>query len=160
MAEVHLLVIQTVLTALPAGWMALGVLDNIRYPDINRDAVAEVLRMDALADWPEVKARVGHRSIDNPRTIRFLFGIIVVVELTATLLLSAGVLALGGQLLGLWDGGIPHLLAGAGALVFCSVWGGMLIGGQRFYYWYGDHGQHTHMLALIWGIGTLIVLSI
>ena len=160
MADTQILVIQIVLTALPAAWTGLGVLDNIRHPDINRDDVARVLRLDCLEDWPEVRARVGHRRIDDPRAVRFIFALIVVAELLAAVLLGAGALALAAQLLGLWHGGIPLLLARAGALVFTCVWGGMLIGGQWFYYWYGSFGQQTHLLALIWGTCTLLALTV
>ena len=159
MAHTQLLVIQIVLTALPAAWMLLGVLDNIRYPDINRNDVSRVLRLDSLEDWPEVHARVRHRRITDPRATRFIFGLIVVAECVASVLLCAGALALSAQLLGLWHDGVPLLLARSGALAFTCVWGGMLIGGQRFYYWYGDFGQQTHLLALIWGICTLLALT-
>ena len=159
MADTQFLVIQIVLTALPAAWMMLGVLDNIRYPDINRNDVSRVLRLDSLEEWPEVYARVSHRRITDPRAVRFIFGLIVFAECLAAVLLSAGAIALAAQLTGLWPGGVPLLLARAGALVFTCVWGGMLIGGQWFYYWYGDFGQQTHLLALIWGMCTLLALT-
>ena len=93
------------------------------------------MRLDSLEEWPEVYARVGHRRIEDPWTARLFFGLIVVADLMVAALLSVGALALVAHLLGLWNDGVPLLLARAGALVFSCVWGCMLIGGQWFYYW-------------------------
>ena len=43
MVDTQILIIQIVLTAWPAAWMMLGVMDKIRYPDINREDVARGL---------------------------------------------------------------------------------------------------------------------
>jgi predicted small integral membrane protein len=151
---------ETVLVAIPGLWMAFGVADNIRHPEVNRADVARVLRMEALDDWPDVKAEVGHRRIDNPAVLRLFFGIIVMAESLAAILLLAGAAALGALTLGLVQAPWPWDLAKAGAVAFCCVWGGMLVGGQWFHYWYGPYGQATHLMAFLWGLGTYIALSV
>jgi len=153
-------VLRCVIVALPAAWLTLGVLDNILYPSINRDAVTDVLGMTALADYPKVEARVGHRRLTSSRLVVWLFRLIVAGELAATLLLWLAVLALAGAGFGWVGDGIAHTLALIGLLAFTGVWAAFLIGGQWFYYWYGDHGQHTHMLAALWGLASMAALSI
>ncbi len=159
MDETFFVVAKALLCLLPGVWLALGVLDNLRYPDINREDVARVLRLEALKEWPEVMAHVAHRRVDNPTLVRIVFALIVTGELTATVLLLIGGVGLGGAAAGFWPMGDLLMLAQAGALVFTCVWGGMVIGGQWFYYWYGAFGQHTHLLSLIWGLGTLGLLT-
>ncbi len=159
MAELALQVVDGVLVLVLAAWLTLGVLDNIRHSAINRDDVARVLRMEALADWPEVMARVGHRRIDDPAVAVRLFGLIVIAELAASLLLWAAFVALTGVVFGLWPGEAPQALALVAVLGFTLIWTGFLIGGQWFYYWYGAFGQQSHYLAAIWGIATLAVLA-
>jgi predicted small integral membrane protein len=116
--------------------------------------------MEALDDWPDVKAEVGHRRVSDPAAIRRVFALIIMAETIATLLLFAGVVVLGAEALGhvapSWAASLPE----AGAVAFCCVWGGMLVGGQWFHYWYGPYGQATHLMALLWGLGTYIALSL
>lgn len=154
------IVIKALVCALPGAWLALGVLDNLRYPDINRSEVARVLRLEALDEWPEVRARVGHRRIENATVIRAAFVLIVLAELSASCLLLAGAIGLAGHGFGTWSLAPALTVAQGGALAFTCVWAGMLIGGQWFYYWYGEFGQQTHFLAALWGLGTLVILMI
>ncbi|MEM9754720.1 MAG: DUF2165 family protein [Pseudomonadota bacterium] len=148
------------ITALPGLWLAFGVHDNLRHPDNNREAVMRVLAMEGLGDYPEVGARVGHRRITDPRIVRRLFAVIVAGELLATMLMLLGAALLLGATLGLFAAAPAYLIAEAGLLAFAAVWGGMLIGGQYFYYWYGDHGQSTHLLALLWGLVSVALLRL
>lgn len=148
------------LVAMPAAWLTLGVLDNILYPAINRDDVSRVLRMTALNEHPEVAALVGHRRITHPAATIWCFRLIVLGELLATALLWLSVAALAADLVGLADLAFARPLAMVAMLVFTGVWAAFLIGGQWFYYWYGPHGQVTHLLATLWGIATLAVLAL
>jgi len=153
-------VLRCIVVALPAAWLTLGVLDNILHPSINRDVVTDVLGMNALADYPKVQACVGHRRITNSCVIGWLFRLIVAGELAATLLLWLAVLALAGAVFGCVGDGAAHMLGLIGLLAFTGVWAAFLIGGQWFYYWYGDHGQHTHLLAALWGLASMAALSV
>ncbi len=157
--ETTLDIVVLALVAGQAAWLGIGVFDNIRYPDINRDGVAEVLRMESLKNYPKVEALVGYRRIHDPRIVRFCFGLIVAAEVIATALLWAASLALACDVLGLVEGAWVRALALIAVLAFTSVWGGFLIGGQWFYYWFGEHGQPTHFFCLLWGIATMAALA-
>lgn len=157
--ETTLDIVVLVLVAGQAAWLGIGVFDNIRYPAINRDGVAEVLRMESLKDYPKVEALVGHRRIHATAVVRLCFALIVAGELFATALLWAAVVALAGDLAGLFDGAWVRVLAMIAVLAFTSVWAGFLIGGQWFYYWFGAHGQPTHFYCLLWGIATMAALA-
>lgn len=160
MTETVLDLARCLLVAMPAAWLTLGVLDNIRYPAINRDDVGRVLSMAALDDHPEVAALVGHRRITHPAAVIWCFRLIVFGELLATLLLWCAVAALAADALGVAEFAFARPLAIVAMLAFTGVWAAFLIGGQWFYYWYGPHGQATHMLATLWGIGTIAVLAL
>ena len=159
MADVVLDVLRCVLVVLPAAWLSLGVLDNILHPSINRDEVARVLAMVSLADYPEVEACVGHRRIENAAVTLWLFRLIVAGELAATFLLWLAAAALAGAAWGAVDDGLARALGLIGLLAFTGVWSAFLIGGQWFYYWFGAHGQQTHLLATLWGIASMAVLA-
>ncbi|MDE0045830.1 MAG: DUF2165 family protein [bacterium] len=159
--ELHIFVlVQAVVVALPAAWLSLGALDNILHSAINRDDVARVLALEALREWPDVRARVGHRAITNERTVRLLFILVVIAECAASILLWIGAISLGLAFVGLADHGQARDLAMIGALGFTGIWASFLIGGQWFYYWYGEFGQSTHLKATLWGLATLIVLAL
>ena len=148
------------ITALPGAWIALGACDNVRFPSINRDDVARVLALEALADVPEIKARVAQRAITSPRVVRTLFAAVVLAECLAALLLMAGSGLLLLSATGFVGQECALLVALTGAAAFTGVWTSFLIGGQWFYYWYGEFGQQTHLLATLWGLATLILLLI
>jgi len=153
-----LVLVQALVAAFPAAWLTLGVWDNIRYPAINRDDVARVLALEALEEWPEVRAKVGHRAIRNEGLVRALFVLIVLAEVAASLLLWAGSVMLVLAFWGMAEAETARCLAITGAYAFTGVWAGFLIGGQWFYYWYGAFGQGTHLLSTLWGLATLLIL--
>ena len=159
MADLVFYVLRCILVALPAAWLSLGVLDNILHPAINRDEVARVLAMASLSDYPEVEACVVHRRIGNTAVTLWLFRLIVVGELAATFLLWLAAAALAGAAWGVVDDNLARTLGLIGLLAFTGVWSAFLIGGQWFYYWYGAHGQQTHLLATLWGIASMAVLA-
>ncbi len=159
--ELHVFVlVQTVVVLLPAAWLSLGALDNIIHYSINRDDVARVLALEALREWPDVQGRVGHRAITNPGTVRCLFVLVVLAECATSVLLWIGAVHLGLAFFGLADYHHARDLAMIGALGFTGIWASFLIGGQWFYYWYGEFGQPTHLKATLWGLATLIVLAL
>ena len=154
------LLVQSLVVAMPAAWLTLGALDNILHSAINRDDIARVLALEALREWPEVEARVGHRAITNERTVRCLFILVVIAECAASILLWIGAAGLALAFFGLADHNLARDLAMIGALVFTGVWASFLIGGQWFYYWYDSFGQSTHLKAMLWGLATLIILAL
>ena len=155
-----LVLVQSAAVALPAAWLSLGTLDNILHPGINRGDVARVLALEALRDWPDVRARVGHRAITNERTVRRVFLLVVTAECVASIVLWAGAVHLGLAFLGLADHERARDLAMIGALGFTGIWASFLIAGQWFYYWYDSYGQSTHFMATLWGLATLIILAL
>ena len=144
---------EALMTGLIGLWMVTGALDNWRFPDLNRAAVATVLRMDRLAEqYPEEFAQVAHRRLTDDGVIRLLFRIVVLWESVAALLLCVGaaLLALSG-LFGA-DPATARAIALAGAMAFTANWAAFLIGGNYFCYYYCHfEGQFTHFLLVIWG---------
>ena len=151
---------QIVLVSAQAAWLSLGALDNLRYPAINRDDVGRVLRLETLAEHePKYYEMMAWRRIHSPRTVRVVFALIVAAECVVSLALwFAGL----GLLLAM-TGVIAHDLASGFAILavlgFIMIWTAFLIGGQWFQYWHGNHGQMTHFLTALWGIGTLIIVA-
>lgn len=158
-----ILLAEALMTGLIGLWMVTGAVDNWRFPDLNRAAVATVLRMERMAaQYPEEFAHVAHRRLTDDRVIRFLFRVVVLCETLAALLLCLGasLLAVAG-LVGA-DPALAHTVALAGAMVFTAIWAGFLIGGNYFCYYYCHfEGQFTHFLLVIWGsiVTTLLVLA-
>jgi predicted small integral membrane protein len=151
---------QAVLVALQAAWLSLGTYDNIRYPRINRDVVAKVLGLDALADTPEIYAMLAHRRVTSQRAVRALFALVVVAEVAVSAALWLAALALALAAAGLVGGDLAGTLAIGAVTGFTAIWAGFLIGGQWFCYWHGDYGQATHFFMTLWGIATLLALNI
>lgn len=158
--DIALEIVVCALVAGQAAWLGIGALDNILYPAINRDDVGAVLRMESLKNYPKVEALVGHRRIHDPRVVRLCFGLIIAGELLATALLWAATIALAADALGLVEGAWTRILAMAAALAFTAIWMAFLIGGQWFYYWFGEHGQRTHFFCLLWGIATMAAMAL
>lgn len=147
------------LVAGQAAWLSIGVWDNIRHPRANRDDVAAVLALEALKDWPELRAELAWRRVTNLRAIRLLFGAIVLAELVVALMLWLSAMALVGVLVGCVAADCAQALAILATAGFAALWLGFLIGGQWFYYWYGAYGQKSHFLCLLWGLATLLVVG-
>ncbi len=158
--EVMMEVVQIVITALLAGWLTIGVRDNILHPEINEQYTAEVLSMARLErDYPDEFARMSQRALTNRVTQRLLFRLIVITEA-----LVAGALWIGvvGLLMGLAETGsaeVGQMIAVGAALGFTTLWGMFLIVGNYFCYWFCHvEAQATHFFMLLWGLATLIVL--
>lgn len=178
---------QALLTAITGAWIGIGVIENIRFPRVNGDLVAMVMRMDRVREErPEIYADVKTNRIDAPAVHAWAYRAIVAVELTAAallvlgalMLLAAGFAALGGggmtppRSASLFPGGPgaaalapltgegARMVAAAGALVFSAVWGGFLVGGQWFHYWAGwKDSQFTHFFLLVWGALLFMLLT-
>ena len=161
MLELVTLGAQAISVALIAAWLTIGVSDNIRHPDMNRAITAEVLAMGRMQrEYPSDYARVAHRAVTDPVAHNRAFRLVVLVELTGTALLWIGVAALVGALVGAVARPDARALALAGAATFTAIWGGFLIVGNYFCYWYCHEGaQNTHYQMTLWGLGTMIFLA-
>lgn len=154
---------EALMTGLIGLWMVTGAFDNWRFPDLNRAAVATVLRMDRMAEqYPDEFAHVAHRRLTDDGTIRALFRVVVLWESIAAILLCMGaaMLALSG-LTGA-DPADARAVSLAGAMAFTANWAAFLIGGNYFCYYYCHfEGQFTHFLLVIWGsvVTAMLVLT-
>ncbi|WP_306120672.1 MULTISPECIES: DUF2165 family protein [unclassified Roseitalea] len=159
MATIELLA-QTIAVGLLAGWLVLGVLENLRAPDVNRDVIASILSLDQLRrDQPQIYQAVRRNRIAHERAPHLLFRLIVAAEFTVAALLVAGTVSLVLALAGTASVETARAVAALGALGFTAIWGCFLVGGQWFHYWASHEGaQLTHFVMTIWGLVTLLLL--
>lgn len=151
------LVVMTLLT----GWLATGVNDNLRLPQLNEPLTAEVFGLDRMrANYPALYAIMAHRALHNPALMRGLFRLVVASELLVCMALAAGTLGLGLSLCGWVDPGTARALCLLAVAGFTAIWGGFLIVGNHFGYWMCHEGaQVTHFHLMLSGLGTLILLA-
>ena len=156
-----LLIAQLVATALIAGWLTLGVWDNIRHPANNETYTAEVMAMSRMqVEYPDAFANVAHRAVTDRRWQLLAFRLVVLGELLGALLLLLGTSALASALIGWTEAALAREFAMLGATVFTAIWGGFLVVGNYFCYWFCHEGaQNTHYQMTLWGLGTLILLA-
>ena len=159
--ETAILFAQLVTTTALAGWLTTGVRDNLLYPSLNETYTAEVLEITRMREeYPEAYEKVAHRAISDRRLQLWAFRLVVAAELTATVLLWIGTLALLLALPGAIDAEVARTWAVIGVVAFVCVWSSFLIVGNHFCYWFGHEGaQNTHFQLTIWGVGTLILLA-
>ncbi|SEP10032.1 Predicted small integral membrane protein [Salinihabitans flavidus] len=160
MTDLALTLAQTTLTGALALWMITAVLDNWRHPSLNESAMATVVGLEAMrVEFPEEYALMKHRRIDNPRTIRALFFLLVAWETLAALLLLAGTVLLVLTLCAVTDAQTARVVALLGTLAFTLTWAAFLAGGNYFCYWYCHfNALATHLLLALWGTGVTILL--
>ena len=159
--ETVLLFAQMIATGALAGWLTLGVRDNILHPSINETYTAEVMDMTRMrSEYPEVYEQVSHRAVSDRKLQQFAFRAVIAMELCASILLWIGVLFLFLSIFGAVRPDTARVVAILGATAFLAVWTGMLIVGNYFCYWLcHDGAQNTHYQMALWGIGTLIFLA-
>ncbi len=162
MLETAILLAQTVATGSIAAWMFTGVRDNILYPSQNESYTAEVLEMRRLREaYPEAFEPVAHRAVTDRKKQLLAFRAVVVMEALALVLLSVATLMLVLALFGLVAADTARALAILGATAFMTIWAGMLIVGNHFSYWFGhEAAQLTHYHMTLWGLGTILLLSV
>lgn len=155
--DLLLLVAQTVLVGLLAGWLVIGAYENIRVPEVNLALVREVFSMEAIArEMPGVYEMVKENRVTSHGLQTGLFRLIVAFEtLVATgLVLGTAMLAL--AVFGVVDPAYARIFAGWAVLGFIMIWGLFLVGGNWFHYWVAHkQTQHTHYFMTIWGMITL-----
>lgn len=159
--DTALLVAQIVATGALAGWLTTGVRDNILFPSLNETYTAEVLEIARMREeYPNAYKEVAHRAITDRRVQVWAFRLVVLAELSATILLWTGVVALVMALAGAMAADTARMLATYGATAFITVWSAFLIVGNYFCYWFGHEGaQNTHFQLTLCGLGTLILLA-
>ncbi len=157
-----LLAVQGLATALIAAWLTLGVRDNILYPSANETYTAEVMSMVRMKEeFPGEYAHVAHRAITDRRVQLFAFRLVVVAELVATVLLWIGVIAVLMAFVGTGSVETAKTLCLIGAIAFTAVWGGFLVVGNHFCYWFCHEGaQNTHYQMTLWGLATTILIAL
>lgn len=160
--EIAVLIAQLVATGLIAAWLTTGVYDNIRHPHMNETYTAEVLSLARMKDeYPSEYAQVAHRAITSRSIQRIAFRIVVLVELAACIILWAGVVALLMALTGSGSLNTGRVIALLGATAFTAVWGGFLVVGNYFSYWFCHEGaQNTHYQMTLWGLATMVLLVV
>ncbi len=152
---------EAALVATLAGWIGIGVIENIRFPTVNGDLVAMVMRMDRVKEErPEIYEAVKGNRIDSLAAHAWAYRAIVAVELLAAVLLTLGTVLLVLAAIGAGGAEGARAVAAAGCVVFSLVWGGFLVGGQWFHYWAGwKDSQFTHLFLAIWGALVFHILS-
>ena len=89
------LIAQTAALALPAMWLTLGVRDNLLHPDLNETYTAQVFSLERMkTDYPDDYERIKHRAITNRKVQRAAFRLVVLAELSTTIILWIGVVLL------------------------------------------------------------------
>lgn len=143
-----------------AGWLILGVRDNILYPHQNQRLTDLVLGMDMMEiEYPQFYAELRHRRVTNAALRRGVFSLIVIVELVVSLLMVAGIVALLGALAGAVPVETAQPLALLGAFGFMMIWALFLVIGNHFAYWLCHKEQQlTHYQMTLWGLGTMVYL--
>ncbi|MEX0311837.1 MAG: DUF2165 domain-containing protein [Tateyamaria sp.] len=156
-----LIAAQALATGLVAGWLTLGVRDNILHTSVNETYTAEVMEMTRMRDeYPDAFAHVAHRAITNRPLQKLAFRLVVGAEALATLVLWAGVIGLIMALVGTGTADTGRSIAMAGTMLFTAVWAGFLIVGNHFCYWFCHEGaQNTHYQMTLWGVATMILLA-
>jgi hypothetical protein len=160
MADVMIWV-QGAAVLLPALWLTAAVRDNILHPELNAPYVAQTLDMAEMRrDYPEAYAVMAHRRVRSPRVARLFFLAAVAWEILAALLLWGAVGAFVAAGLGAISPATAQAAGLVAAMAFTATWGGFLIVGNHFCYWYArESGQTTHFHMLFWGIATTILLA-
>jgi len=157
-----LLFSQTCATAFLAGWLLTALKDNWLMPGLNGAIVRTVLRIEKIeADYPDAFLQLRHRRIESEAAHRLIFALIVLAETGVLILLALGLGAMIGAHFGAVFAETARGLALLGATGFTAIWAGFLILGNHWVYWYcHEWGQNSHFQLLLWGLGTMIFLTL
>lgn len=152
MNEIAFPLTQFVLTACLVWWMLSAVYSNWRFPGLNPEAAAMVMKFDLMEVTNPKEYAVGcHRKIGNSSMINAVVGLMVLMETVAAMLLVVGAFLLFACLFCWVFSDISTFVAFTGALAFVLTWTGFLIGGEYFWYWSCHFDQQaTHMMLAIW----------
>ena len=153
---------QTCLTGYLAAWLLLGVRDNIFNPSMNEVFTAEVLELNRIREsYPEAYRLIEGRRLTGRSSQRAAFVFVVICETLVCLLLWVAVFWMALALFGQADLESARTAALAGALGFTTIWAGFLVVGNHFAYWFcHEWAQNTHFQLTLWGVGTMIFLTL
>lgn len=159
--ETVVLLGQALLVGLLAGWLGIGVYENIRAPEVNGRLVSAVLSMRRVRDErPEIYAVTKANRIESPAIHAAIYRAVIAVELVATALLILGALLLLAAALGLAGAEGARITAALGTIAFTAIWGAFLVGGQWVHYWAAwKDTQFTHYFMTLWGAVTFVALT-
>ena len=162
MLEITILLAQCASVALMGAWLTVGVWDNLRHPEMNETFTALVLEMERMKEeYPDHYALVAHRAISSRTMQKNLFRLVVFAETCAALTLITGTIALAMASMGEIDPELARSIGLLGTILFTLVWGGFLVVGNYFCYWYcHDEAQNTHYQMTLWGTANLIFLAV
>ena len=162
MFEVMVLTAQCATVFFLAAWLSTGFVENLLHPDLNETFTAQVLSMERMREeYPEAYRLVAHRSVNNPKTQKFFFRLIVSWEGLAVATLWVGFIFLLFAIAGVGEPATAKAVAMLGVLLFTATWAGFLIAGNWFCYWFCHEGaQNTHYQMTLWGMATLIFLAV
>ncbi|MEM6679035.1 MAG: DUF2165 family protein [Pseudomonadota bacterium] len=160
--ETSLLAGQAVFTWSISLWLALGAIENVRHPKVNRDGVADVMSMKRMAaEYPDGYETFKANRTEDARRHALAFRAIVIAEILGGIICVAGAVALTLALVGLAPVEGARVLASWGAIAFTAIWSAFLVGGQWYHYWCGyESSQATHLAATIWGMLAFITLHL
>ncbi|MEM7520300.1 MAG: DUF2165 family protein [Pseudomonadota bacterium] len=161
--DTTLLLCHTACVTYLALWLTSGAWDNLRYPRVNEMFTAEVMDMARLrTDYPDAYAMVAHRRITNRTLQKAAFRLVLIWEIVSTFALWGAAILLGLTLIGVApDVTFARSAAQIAVLMFTTTWAMFLVVGNHFCYWFGHEGaQNTHFQMTLWGMATLIFLSI
>jgi predicted small integral membrane protein len=158
--ETVLVLVDAALVAALGCWMAVAVYDNWRHPQLNREAVAMVMRFDIMArDYPEDFRVVAHRRIESAAVIEAAFQAVRLAETLAAVALLGAAFGLVGAAFGTFDPQLATVTALVATAWFCLIWAGFIIGGNYFHYYYCHQwGQSNHFMFMYWGFFVVLVL--
>jgi len=160
--ETLMLLVEAALVAALGTWMAVAVYDNWRHAQLNREAVAMVMRFDVMErDYPDDYKIVAHRKVTSEALITALFQIIRLAETLAAIVLLLAALGLAGAAIGAVGAEAATIFAIVACAYFSLIWAGFIIGGNYFHYYYCHQwGQSNHFMFMYWGFFVLLVLMI
>ena len=152
----------SVLVGIEAAWMTLAVLNNVRHAEHNRASVVAVMQMTWLAeDMPESYAAFQHRRCLSDAFPHAAFRVVVTVECCAAFALWVASITALLVAFGMAAAPIAAPIVVLGTLAFCVPWASFLIGVEWFVYFATPRSpQYTHFFLLVWGILTLIAVSL
>jgi len=153
---------QAGVVAFQALWLSIAAFDNVRHSGLSEPVFTNVLRMGLVAKGdPAAFREVGYRRIENPRTDRLLFHMLVGAETIVAILLWLGALALLLAALGIVAQGVARSLATIAVLGFTAIWGTLIAGGMWFFERIGmAEAMGGHYVLTIWGVAVLIFLAV
>ncbi len=153
---------QSAVVALEALWLTVAIRNHRNKSTCKEDEFDRILSLDKTKERiAEIDNDISTQRTINLETKQRFFRRLVTAEIIVAVLLWLAALFLFLGIFGVVAGGFANTLAHIAVLGFITIWAGLLIASQ----WYRNKdgieaAQQTHFFLLIWGILTLIYLSV